>query len=292
VKKILILLIFVLHSISFSSLTSAEETTNSGDKVIITQNLYLEVPNNDATPEELEELKAMYEDAGWVTDGDYFVKQVSHEGVEVKVEDEIYFTDSNGVVELPIDEESSEVEITVSTTPEEESTYVVEVDNGTTSNVIQDIYLDEIIAEMGTSVHDNHEMDTETQQGSVEDSESVTSPLEESTSDDTENVGTVSHGTSYTRGQTVHCNRFNGYLGDGKYYDKFDHPYLSTRNFVQSDCDVALFWYVYCLKDYGAASERYCSNYTDSNKGRCSVLSRVGHSRKYHKHTGFFSPSN
>ncbi|WP_026576731.1 hypothetical protein [Bacillus sp. UNC438CL73TsuS30] len=285
-KKIFVLLIFLLNSLSFSTLASAEETTtDTTADVQIKQNLYLEVPDEDATPEELEELKSMYEAAGWVTEGDYFVKQVHQEAVEVQVEDQTYVTDSNGEIQVPLDQsqDSTELELTVNTSPQEESTYVVEVGSDKTANITQDIYLDEIIAEMGKDV----ETATDTQAG-----EEVAPSSQDANVDGAENVGNVSHGTSYSRGQTVHCNRFNGYLGDGVYYDKFDHPYLASRNFVQSDCDVALFWYTYCLSDYGEASKRYCSNYRDTNKGRCSVLSRVGHSRKYHKHTGFFSPSS
>jgi len=273
--KLMVLALGLYNCLSFSSIASAEEATNPTADVQVTQNLYLEIPKDDATPEELQELVAMYESAGWVADGDYFVKEVTQQGVEVEYEGETYLTDSEGVVEIPIDSEqnNSEIEIQVSSGNEME-THVVEVEPVTTE-VTQDIYLDEIIAEMGQDV-----------------SEENTNTEEQSQNPDSQNVGHVSGGVSYTRGQTVHCNRFNGYLGDGKYYDKFEHPYLAARNFFQSDCDVALFWYTYCTKDYGEVSKRYCSLYQDINKGRCSALPKVGHSRKYHKHTGWFSPSN
>ncbi|ATA58811.1 hypothetical protein [Geobacillus stearothermophilus] len=268
--KLMVLSLGLYSCLSFSGVAWADDVTDPTATVEVTQNLYLEIPKDAATPEELQELTEMYESAGWVADGDYFVKQVSQKGVEVEANGETYQTDSNGVVEVPMDSEQDNVEVTVTASPVDEvkETYVVEP--GTVTQVTQDVYLDDIIAEMGT--------DVSTENTNVQEQPS-------------ENVGTVSHGVSYSRGDTVHCNRFNGFLGDGKYYDKYDHPVLAARNFFQSDCDVALAWYTYCLSDYSSvASKRYCSLYSDVNKGHCSVL--VGHSRKYHKHTGWFSPSN
>ncbi|MEN2448816.1 hypothetical protein AAZF84_13160, partial [Bacillus sp. JR_15] len=59
-------------------------------------------------------------------------------------------------------------------------------------------------------------------------------------------------------------------------------------NFFQSDCDVALARSFKCLKDY--TNNRYCSTKNKSTAGKCSP-NIAKHSRLYHKHTGWFSPS-
>lgn len=91
-----------------------------------------------------------------------------------------------------------------------------------------------------------------------------------------------------TKGQYVHCNRFNGYLGNGKYYSKSKNPVNAAKNFIQSDCDVALAKSTKCLADYG--SKPYCSTTNTTTAGKCSK-NIVSHSQFYHKHTGWFSPS-
>lgn len=242
----------------------------------VKQNLLLEIPRDAGTPEEIEELIDIYESAGWVADGDFFIKEVSQEDVTVEYAGETYSTATDGSVELPVEKkQGEEIEISVASVGEEMVPHIVEVEKAKNIEVVQDIYLDEILEEMGDPNVENENQETAT---------------DTTSSDDV--VGEVSAGTYYSRGATIHCNRFNGYLGDGKYYDKVAHPVKAARNFIQSDCEVSLVWYKYCLTDYGPVAKRYCSLYTNANKGRCSLLKKVNHSRKYHKHTGFFSPSS
>lgn len=245
--KIIFLTIFMFCFSSTVSYASTDKVLNENLILNVKQNLYLEIPKEGGTPEEIEELKEIYESAGWIVEGDYFIKEAKQENVTVEYGDDVYQTSSEGSVVIPVtNKQDEEIEIRINSVG------------------------DEIIAEMGNEEHEHSN----------------------TANNSSENTGTVSGGTYYPRGSIIHCNRFNGYLGDGIYYDKFKHPILAAKNFVQSDCAVALFWYDHCLSDYGKISKRYCSLNTSNNKGRCSVLSKVGHSRKYHRHTGFFSPSN
>ncbi|MGQ7336228.1 hypothetical protein ACTGUN_10015 [Streptococcus suis] len=123
---------------------------------------------------------------------------------------------------------------------------------------------------------------------SMDDSTMNESEITNQTSNGMTQVGGLSNGQLPSHGQYVHCNRFNGYLGNGRYYSKTANPVMAARNFVQSDCDVALAKSTKCLADYG--SNPYCSTANTSTAGKCSP-NIVGHSRLYHKHTGFFSPS-
>ncbi|MGE7605068.1 hypothetical protein ACQKML_00550 [Peribacillus frigoritolerans] len=274
--KFMILGLFFYCITSTVSYAFAEGTiVNDTVDFQVKQNLYLEIPKEGGTPEELEELIDIYESAGWIANGDYFIKEVNQQDVTVEYADETYQTSSNGTVQFPIEEnQGEEIEVSVNTTSDEKDVYLVDIDKVSTNEVVQDIYLDEILEDMSNEYIGEEQASETTNQN--------TSDI----------VGSVSAGTSYKKGDTVHCNRFNGYLGDGKYYDKKKHPVLAAKNFIQSDCDVALARYNHCLKDYGEVKKRYCSNYSATNKGRCSILSKVGHSRKYHKHTGFFSPSS
>lgn len=270
--KIIFLAIFMFCFSSTVSYASTDKVLDENLVLNVKQNLYLEIPKEGGTPEEIEELKEIYESAGWIVEGDYFIKEAKQENVTVEYGDDIYQTSSEGSVVIPVtNKQDEEIEIRINSVGNEMNTHLVEVDKSSSTEIVQDIYLDEIIAEMGKEEHEH-------------------SNTEDNSSD---NTGRVSGGTTYPRGAIIHCNRFNGYLGDGKYYDKFEHPILAAKNFVQSDCAVALIFYDHCLSDYAKIiSKRYCSLNTSNNKGRCSVLSKVGHSRKYHRHTGFFSPSN
>ncbi|XRG76995.1 hypothetical protein V5E38_14165 [Rossellomorea sp. GAMAL-10_SWC] len=270
--KIIFMAIFMFSFSPTVSFASTDKILDENVVLNVKQNLYLEIPKEGGTPEEIEELKEIYESAGWIVEGDYFIKEAKQENVTVEYGDDVYQTSSKGSVVIPVtDKQDEEIEIRINSVGNEMDTYLVEVDRASITEVVQDIYLDEIIAEMGKEEHEH-------------------SNTADNSSD---NTGRVLGGKTYPRGSIVHCNRFNGYLGDGKYYDKFEHPILAAKNFVQSDCAVALIFYDHCLSDYAKIiSKRYCSLNTSNNKGRCSVLSKVGHSRKYHRHTGFFSPSN
>lgn len=89
--------------------------------------------------------------------------------------------------------------------------------------------------------------------------------------------------TSYKKGATVTCNRFNGPKGNYKYYNKFHNPVRAGINFYRSDCYYALaYHYPYCLRDYGSYKKRYCAPTPKYKRGRCSK--EIHHSTKFHKH--------
>ncbi|EZH64325.1 hypothetical protein DH09_00995 (plasmid) [Bacillaceae bacterium JMAK1] len=81
------------------------------------------------------------------------------------------------------------------------------------------------------------------------------------------------HGTRYSPGQMVHCNRFNGPQTDDVHY-AHSH-WRAYYNFVLSDCD------------YGVG-QGYCSIISGNDKcnrptrAECSL--DIGHSRLYHRH--------
>jgi hypothetical protein len=81
-------------------------------------------------------------------------------------------------------------------------------------------------------------------------------------------------------GYRLHCNRFNGYLGDGCYYD---NELYGLLNFFASDCDWALGSYTDCLADYG--SNPFCAASPASKQASCSGL--IDHYKRFHMHTTY-----
>jgi hypothetical protein len=184
----------------------------------------------------------------------------------------LHNTNSEGIITVPVDgQETVELTITPGENPQETRTVVV--NPNTITEVVQTVDVDVAIEKMDTD-HWNHEEP----------------PPEASTRGFVaSHAKALQHGELPVRGRTIHCNRFNGYLGDGKYYVKSKSPVSAARNFFQSDCDVALARSSYCLRDYG--SNPYCALHPSTKNGKCSS-NIVSHWSKYHKHTGWFSPSS
>lgn len=83
-------------------------------------------------------------------------------------------------------------------------------------------------------------------------------------------IGTMGYGDTYSPGDWVHCNRFNGPYSNDKHLRKTNpQAYI---NFYLSDCD------------YGAL--RYCLSHNNCNqKERAAYCSyKQGHSTLYHRH--------
>lgn len=80
-------------------------------------------------------------------------------------------------------------------------------------------------------------------------------------------------------GKRLHCNRFNGPLGNGRYYSNNASP-QAILNFTQSDCDFALASSSKCLADYG--SNPFCAATPESKQASCSTL--LGHYNRFHQH--------
>ena len=91
-----------------------------------------------------------------------------------------------------------------------------------------------------------------------------------------------SDGEKGVYGYRLHCNRFNGWMGDGRYYSSNVSP-QALLNFFGSDCDWALGSYSYCLADYGP--NPFCAATPSSKQGSCSTL--MGHYNRFHMHTSY-----
>lgn len=89
-----------------------------------------------------------------------------------------------------------------------------------------------------------------------------------------------SDGEKGVYGYRLHCNRFNGWMGDGCYYSSKVSP-KAILNFTGSDCDLALIAHTYCLADYGP--NPYCAASPASKQASCSTL--MGHYNRFHMHT-------
>ncbi|PEL08323.1 hypothetical protein [Bacillus sp. AFS017336] len=79
-------------------------------------------------------------------------------------------------------------------------------------------------------------------------------------------------------GDRLHCNRFNGPAGNGKYYPNY-YPQAAI-NFIMSDCDYSLGRSKRCLADY--TSDKYCAASPSSKQGKCSTF--IGHYNRFHNH--------
>lgn len=100
---------------------------------------------------------------------------------------------------------------------------------------------------------------------------------------------TLLAGIKYNNGALVTCNRFNGFLGNQLYYDKFKQPVEALKNFFASDCDFAIAKSNSCFADYGAVKNRYCalgSGVPSYKNGQCSKF--IHHSTRFHKHTSYY----
>ncbi|MCL2051131.1 MAG: hypothetical protein FWG91_05320 [Lachnospiraceae bacterium] len=209
--------------------------------------------------------------SGWSYDrhNNQVSRDITYAGEEIVVFGEAYKTDSNGEIVVALHtREALEMEITTkSLSPFTDSELIMKVDAKKAKHIVlrDVVLLNEILAGM------------------------------DEPRKDPEHDGRVQWTITYediepSNGQTVHCNRFNGYLGNGVFKAFQAHP-TALLNFIQSDCDVALANSTNCLADYDPdLSKRYCSTYSYAKAATCSL--DVGHSRGYHKHTGFFSPSS
>ncbi|WP_019392801.1 hypothetical protein [Priestia filamentosa] len=250
--------------------TASSEERKANLEVVTVQQMYL-----PADLEGADEVIKSYEETGWTYKDNYLTRRVHVQDPKVYIDGKEYTSkDNDNLVDVPLSEESRENVKEVSLNEDSsENTQKIALEEGKTSTLTVFVDLDKVIEGM-----DEH----------------LASSNEETAMVKTESDGQVAakglkNGERPSNGQAIHCNRFNGYLGDGKYYNKTQHPVLAAKNFTFSDCDRSLGNYTYCLKDYG--SNPYCANSPSSKNGWCSTLSKVNHARTYHKHTSFFSPS-
>uniref|UniRef100_UPI003F495C33 hypothetical protein n=1 Tax=Niallia taxi TaxID=2499688 RepID=UPI003F495C33 len=257
-------------------ITNAEEISPSESYIdlVTIQSMYL--------PGDLEgasEVIEMYESNGWIYEDNHLVRKINAQDLTAYVDGEELATEENETSLVVPMEEDKEKTVEFSFLDDEADSEEIELVQGETTTIVKYVDLDK-------------EIETMASEEEFLDEGMTTSEYASASSDVDGHVAAkgLKNGEKPKNGQAIHCNRFNGYLGDGKYYDKKDHPVLAAKNFFQSDCDVSLGNYTYCLKDYTASTK--CALSPSSKNGWCSTLSKVGHSKNYHKHTGWFSPKS
>ena len=209
----------------------------------------------------------MYEEGGWAynPDENYFVRTVTYINSPIVVDGDEYTTDEDGVAEINVNQSDVVIE---SLTGMDKVTFnlkdcddeIVVVENISVNNVMKTMDMLDILNS------DEYDGDFEIGQND---------------------------GEKPKKGDIVACNRFNGYLGNGKYYSSQIKP-QAIANFFSSDCDWALGSYPDCLMDEQPVAEwRYCSLVSKSHYGKCSALAKKAngksHSKYFHMHTGFKS---
>ncbi|MBW0934202.1 DNRLRE domain-containing protein [Priestia megaterium] len=218
------------------------------------------------------ELLAAYKENGWIASGDTLTKQVNQQDVSVQLDGNEYLTNEDGSINVSVDNSNKTTSIDI----DGQSQQITLEDSKT--NIAQDyLSVDEYISNMDTLT----EADITTSDEEIELDESNTASLDQNLG-----VYSLNNGQKPKSGSTIHCNRINGYLGDGKYWNKWKYPKKASKNFFASDCDWALGRSRVCWGDYSSKeSKRYCSNAYSYKQGRCSGL--IGHSKKYHMHSGY-----
>jgi hypothetical protein len=220
----------------------------------------------------------MYTDGGWVYDkeNNQLVREVTYEGEEIKIDGETYETDKNGEIQVAVDNPKITVEVENTLNSDEQKLIEVDAELEKDITMYENMDLNNVIEGMADPNEalqsDNPNPDIETPEGDLQ-------------------VGGVENGELPKRGQRVHCNRFNGFTGNGRYYSSKTY-WRTIQNFFQSDCDVALVNSTKCYHDYDSnINNRYCSTKNTTTAGYCSKYI-VKHGVGYHKHTGWFSPAS
>jgi hypothetical protein len=216
-----------------------------------------------------EELLNVLRDTDWVIEGKKMTKRLQGRQMDVQIKGQKLKTDKNGemVVRVNGDEETVDLIDDIAGTD-----LKVKVKKGKTVTVEKKIDFHALLAGMG-----DHSTENVGQ-----------------TSD--HNYQWLTDGEAGYHYRAVHCNRFNGYQGNGRYYaDKTSSQ--AVQNFAKSDCDWALaLWTTACLADYGPAAYTYCGGEPQAKNGHCSdwgdINPTVEHARYFHMHTSPDAPIN
>ena len=208
----------------------------------------------------------MYESSGWTYNPDdkELVKKVSYANSPVVIDGKEYETDARGTVKMSMGKKRHKK---------------INVESYTGRDSV------------GITVNQGEEI-TITENASVNSLMKSMDLLEVSETNETGKVQIgQSDGEKPKKGAIVACNRFNGHLGNGRYYSN-QFKAQAIKNFWGSDCDWALAKYANCLLDeQPIAKYRYCSLYSSKNYGRCSALARKAngksHSKYFHMHKSY-----
>ncbi|MEH7455586.1 hypothetical protein [Gottfriedia acidiceleris] len=257
---VIILLALVITSIPITSNAENIDSTNTLIKVLFRQTY--KVDWNEVSDSEKNNTINLISngDTGWNynPDEDIFERFVTQENVEVSIEncEESKTANKNGEVVLNGDGKNL-VNISVEGIDDDLS-QIVDFSQNEVS----------IIKEMDISqMLKDSERDIYTEEPSTKLSSRATS------TDPYWKIGEPGH-----YGDRLHCNRFNGPLGNGKYYP--DYYPQAAINFIMSDCDYSLGRSTRCLADH--TSNKYCAASPSSKQGKCSTF--IGHYNRFHKH--------
>lgn len=257
----------MLMSSPFVSLAAADAPQTSKAKVKLVYVMEGQLPV-DADAELISILKS----SGWNINGNTMTKRINARNMEVQVKGKDLKADDAGVLDMDITNAEEDITIVDNLNG---SDLKVKAKKNQTTTVEKKLSFSKMLEGMGASstMH-------------------------------TDNTGTVSDhgfkgfsdGEKPSYGATTHCNRFNGYQGDGKYYA--DHTSAKAiKNFAYSDCDWALsLWTVACLRDYVNWDEKYCAGEPKAKNASCSnwadINPFVEHAKYYHMHTSSNAPIN
>lgn len=222
---------------------------------------------SDATPAFIEQMKSR----GWNINGNSMTKRIAGGKRHVLVEGKSLETDFNGVVEIPMSQAEEIIEV------KDEHAKKVRVKKGQVTRVEEIVDFHKALAGMGGQPASTEKKGHVSSHPFVWPSEGVRPP----------------------EGGDVHCNRFNGYQGDGHYHAA-EYQLHTIENFNYSDCSLA--WEAFqrtpCQKDSleYSVDGTYCAGGDPEYKnGRCSLYADIdnskSHYRRFHMHTSMYGPS-
>ena len=240
-----------------------------------------------------EELISILIDSGWVITGNQMSKRTEGRGLSLVINDEeIVEIDHNGLAEVPNVSEGEIVEFNIDGL----ATMSSRVSNKEITTLEVKLNFDEFIDGMG--IHENeHEHEHEHTSEEISQDHNHDENIGETSGHDGKTTWGQVNGKRPAHGHQVHCNRFNGYNGDGKYWSSQTSS-AALKNFAWSDCDVAFaLWVAACALDYSpTASLRYCAGEPSSKRGKCSAWGDLNpaasHSKTFHMHTSKNAPRN
>lgn len=293
-KLLTVVFSFLLITLAFTTAANAEESKN---KVYGKLKVELIFPTNLEDVEGTEEDKELLLSTGWKESLDGYVREYPLDNAKIVIDDKEYTTDSDGNFDIDL-LKGKQYQMKIKHPAFEGQSIDIDTNKG-------DLYVEpEIKVNFMTFMEDPSE-DVDNTSSEVADTSSANKMTTMASSG--AHTGGFNGETvikdgghtdaTYKKNSYVTCNRFNGSLGDQKYYNKAAHKVKSGVNFSWSDCD----WAVGdsaspCLSptkgDYASdPNKRYCKSFSISisASSRCSI--DIGHKALYHKHTSSKGPS-
>lgn len=286
-KILTVILSSLLVLFSFINFTKAEQLNS---RVFGKAKVIMVFPTNLENVEGSEEDKKLLAASGWTESLDGYIREYPLEETEFTINETKYKTDNNGHFDIEL-KSGDQYEMKINHPSFEGHTIKIDTSE-------ENVHLNPIV-----KINFLTFMDTSPEETDVEDD--TKNPIasrasgprtggfngEKITKHDGHNDAT------YKKNSYVTCNRFNGWLGDQKYYDKSSHKVKSGINFSWSDCDWAVGDFASpCLSttkgDYAKdPKKRYCKSFSLSISGSSTCSIDIGHKALYHEHTKSKSPT-